>query len=285
MRHRPEYSNLTCGPQRWFLLLVIASSVDVEGAVSVYWVTVGRRGIGAHSDSQDTWDGCDLLPDLLDVSGARFARLNPAPLGCVVEVQPHGELHDICGIVAEGHLHKLEKLWMAVPAVAMRRSVRATCAAMRTLQRCFRGAATTPACRPGRERAGSLRERRNAGARPKRIPQSSASATENERMGAFMRMTDSAGKESGDSTKGSRASQYDPATPRTAPVQEMTSASTSNWRTMRQRLAPIAVRIASSCRRVRPRASRRMEQLAQPMMSRRTTPASRSASVRARSCW
>src|SRR5919108_583575 len=127
----------------------------------------------------------------------------------------------------------------------MSRRVSATCAAMRTLQRRFAGVATTPACRPGRERAGSLRERRNAGARPKSIPQSSASATENARMGAFMRMTDPAGKESGDSTRGSRASQYDPATPRTAPAQEMTSASTSNWRTMRQRLAPIDVGIAA----------------------------------------
>jgi hypothetical protein len=117
------------------------------------------------------------------------------------------------------------------------------------------------------------------------MPQSSASATENARTEALMRMTDSAGKESGDSNRGSRASQYDAATPRTAPVQEMTSASTSNWRTMRQRLAPIAVRIASSCWRVRPRASRRMEQLAQPMMSSRTTPASRSPSVRPKFCW
>ena len=55
-----------------------------------------------------------------------------------------------------------------------------------------------------------------------------------------MRIKDSAGKESGESNKGSRASQYDAATPRTAPAQEMTMASTSNWRTMRQRLAPIA---------------------------------------------
>src|ERR1041384_2414517 len=86
-------------------MLVIASSVDVEGAVSVYWVTVGRRGIDAHSDSQDTWDGCDLLPDLLGIRGARFPRLK----GRVVDVQPDAELHDVCGIVAEGHLHKLEK--------------------------------------------------------------------------------------------------------------------------------------------------------------------------------
>ena len=39
-----------------------------------------------------------------------------------------------------------------------------------------------------------------------------------------------------ESNSGSRASQYDAATPRIAPVQEMTKASTSNWRTMRQRL-------------------------------------------------
>jgi hypothetical protein len=42
-----------------------------------------------------------------------------------------------------------------------------------------------------------------------------------------MRMTDSAGKESGDSHRGNRASQYDAATPTTAPVQEITRASTS----------------------------------------------------------
>ena len=72
------------------------------------------------------------------------------------------------------------------------------------------------------------------------MPQSSASATENARMGVSIRMIDSAGKESGESNKGSLASQYDAATPSAAPVQEMTKASTSNWRTMRQRLAPIA---------------------------------------------
>src|SRR6202161_159864 len=86
---------------------------------------------------------------------------------------------------------------MAVPAVAMRRSVSATCAAMRTLQRCFAGAATTPICLPGSIRAESSRESRNAGARPKRMPQSSASATENARMGALMRMTASAGEDEG----------------------------------------------------------------------------------------
>ena len=36
-----------------------------------------------------------------------------------------------------------------MPAVAMRRSVSATCAAMSTLQRCFAGAAATPICLPG----------------------------------------------------------------------------------------------------------------------------------------
>jgi hypothetical protein len=41
-------------------------------------------------------------------------------------------------------------------------------------------------------------------------------------MDASMRMTDSAGKESGESNKGSFASQHDAATPRTAPAQEMT---------------------------------------------------------------
>jgi len=51
------------------------------------------------------------------------------------------------------------------------------------------------------------RERRNAGKRPKRMPQNSASAMENARMGALIRMTDSAGKESGESNKGSFASQ------------------------------------------------------------------------------
>jgi hypothetical protein len=39
------------------------------------------------------------------------------------------------------------------------------------------------------------------------MPQSSASATENARIGMLMRMTDSGGKESGESSKGSLASQ------------------------------------------------------------------------------
>src|SRR5271154_3652109 len=56
-------------------LLPIAGSVDVEGDLNA---SIGRRGIGAgrvsgDSDSGDTRDGCDLLPDLLDVSGASFA--------------------------------------------------------------------------------------------------------------------------------------------------------------------------------------------------------------------
>jgi len=42
-----------------------------------------------------------------------------------------------------------------------------------------------------------------------------------------MRMTDSAGKESGESNKGSIASHYEPAMPRTAPVEEMMMASTT----------------------------------------------------------
>src|SRR5215472_6853035 len=54
-------------------------------------------------------DRCDFVPDLLDVSGARFARLNATPLARVVNVQRNAELYDICGIVAKRRLHKLEK--------------------------------------------------------------------------------------------------------------------------------------------------------------------------------
>src|ERR1700677_4350740 len=66
-------------------LLPVASSIDVEGILNA---SIGRRGIGAgrvtrDSDHGDTGNGCDLLPDLLDVSGACFARLNAAPLAWV----------------------------------------------------------------------------------------------------------------------------------------------------------------------------------------------------------
>jgi hypothetical protein len=47
-----------------------------------------------------------------------------------------------------------------------------------------------------------------------------------------------------------------------------------------ERLAPRALRTANSFWRAAPRASRRMEQLTQPMMSRRETPARSKASVR-----
>src|SRR5579863_5173842 len=51
-------------------LFAIASSVKDEG---VFCASVRRRGIHADGDRGDTGDGCDLLPDLLDVSGAPFA--------------------------------------------------------------------------------------------------------------------------------------------------------------------------------------------------------------------
>ena len=75
-------------------------------------------------------------------------RLRP---GCAVDAN----LHDVCGIVAQRHHMSWRKLWMAVPAGAMRRSVSATCAAIKTLQRCFAGAAMPPICLPGGIRAES----------------------------------------------------------------------------------------------------------------------------------
>src|SRR5260370_38463316 len=53
-------------------LLAIASSVDLEGFLSIS-ASIGRRGLGANSDGGDTGDGRDFAPDLLDVSGARYA--------------------------------------------------------------------------------------------------------------------------------------------------------------------------------------------------------------------
>ena len=61
------------------------------------------------SDRGDTGNGCDLLSDLLDIRGARFTRLKAAPLGRVVDVQRDAELHDVGGIVAEGHLREPQK--------------------------------------------------------------------------------------------------------------------------------------------------------------------------------
>src|ERR1700730_5165741 len=83
-------------------LLAIATSVDDERALNI---SIGRRGVDADSDGRETVDGCDLLLDLLDVSGTRFARLKAAPLAWVMGMQRDADLHDICGIVAKRHLH------------------------------------------------------------------------------------------------------------------------------------------------------------------------------------
>src|ERR1700722_4710952 len=55
----------------------IAISIDLEGALIA---SMRRHCIAAHSGRGDTGDGRDLLPDLLDVPSACFARLNTAPL-------------------------------------------------------------------------------------------------------------------------------------------------------------------------------------------------------------
>jgi hypothetical protein len=90
------------------LLLALIGSVDVERMV-IIGINIGRCGIGAGSDSGNTGDGCDLLPELLDVSGAPFAGLNAAPLVRIVSVQLNADLHDIGGIVAKGHLREPQK--------------------------------------------------------------------------------------------------------------------------------------------------------------------------------
>src|SRR6202044_1312188 len=87
-------------------LLAAATSVDDERALNI---SIGRRGVDADSDRGDSGNGCDLLPDLLDIGGARFPRLKAAPLGRVVDVQRDAELHDVGGIVAEGHLREPQK--------------------------------------------------------------------------------------------------------------------------------------------------------------------------------
>ena len=70
---------------------------------------MGRHRITAHCDREDTGDGCDLLPDLLYVRGARFARLNTAPLVSVLHVHHDPELHDICRRIAKRYLFELKK--------------------------------------------------------------------------------------------------------------------------------------------------------------------------------
>src|SRR5260370_22327551 len=57
----------------------------------------------------DTGNRCDLLPDQLDIRSARFTRLEAAPLGRVLDVQRDADLHDVGGIVAEGHLREPQK--------------------------------------------------------------------------------------------------------------------------------------------------------------------------------
>ena len=70
---------------------------------------MGRHCICAQCDRGDTRDGCDLLPDLLYVRGARFARLNTAPLVSVLHVHHDPELHDIRRSIAKRYLFELKK--------------------------------------------------------------------------------------------------------------------------------------------------------------------------------
>ena len=84
-------------------------------------------------------------------------------------------------------------------------------------------------------------------------------------------MAASWGNAPGISRSGSSASQKEATTPIAAPQQDMASDSMSSCRTMRNRLAPMALRIANSCWRDSPCAKRRIEQLAQPMRSRTIT--------------
>src|SRR5215469_3014018 len=87
-------------------LLAIATSVDDERALNI---STGRRGVDADSNRGDWGNGCDFLPDLLDIRGARFTRLEAPPLGRVMDVERDAELHDVGGIVAKGHLREPEK--------------------------------------------------------------------------------------------------------------------------------------------------------------------------------
>ena len=75
---------------------------------------------------------------------------------------------------------------------------------------------------------------------------------------------------------------YATATPRAAPATASSTDSVSNWRIRRVRLAPTEARTASSCWRAVPRASSRMEALAQPMISSASTAANSSTSVPAK---
>src|SRR5215469_13173985 len=50
-------------------LLAIDTSVDDERGRNI---STGRSGVDADSDRGDSGNGCDLLPDLLDIRGARF---------------------------------------------------------------------------------------------------------------------------------------------------------------------------------------------------------------------
>jgi len=129
------------------------------------------------------------------------------------------------------------------------------------------GSTTMPICLPGAYARIVTRETQR-GTRPKRCPQSSASATGEHEMGVFDADEGFAGKDR-------RKQQRKFCQPGTQPRKDGAgcrdeTASTSNWRTMRQRWRRshcdgelMLARAAT--------ASRRMEQLAQPMMSKSTT--------------
>jgi hypothetical protein len=119
----------------------------------------------------------------------------------------------------------------------------------------------------------SKRGVRQAGAMPKRIPtlSESRSANENTRQssGASMVRGMLAGLRLSNKGIDQRVSKI-PAAP---PATESNTLSVSIWRTMRNRVAPSELRIASSRRRVMARAKRRLAALAQAITNTRATTA------------
>jgi hypothetical protein len=114
--------------------------------------------------------------------------------------------------------------------------------------------ARDPSRRPERSRSLTTRM---AGTTPNPIPVATVTIAANTRTRGSMAVASPTGSVAGTSRASSGTAAMATATPSSPPAADSKGLSVNSWRTSRSRPAPIAVRIASSFRRFRTRASRR----------------------------
>src|SRR5438309_2155348 len=87
-------------------LLTIAASINNKKTLNIH---IKRRYTNTHRYRKDIKNGCDLLPDLLNIHDTHFTRLKTAPLNQILNIQRDTKLHDINWIVTKKHLRKPKK--------------------------------------------------------------------------------------------------------------------------------------------------------------------------------